>query len=245
MMKKLASVIGFLTIIPARKEDSLKDVVEGIYFFPLVGGFIGLIGGLTAFLTAGHSAGILSGLAALAAITLISGGQHADGLLDLGDAFMHQASKADRIRVMRDSRIGAGGFLLGFFLYALTAVAIANVERIRVIGTLVAVEALAKNSMVFTGFMGFPASNGAGGFFAENLKGKTGLIRVAAASALSLAISSLLMGCLGALLFLFSLLISMAVLQCSKRLLGGLTGDVLGAVGEIARGALLLAGGWR
>jgi adenosylcobinamide-GDP ribazoletransferase len=245
MMDKLASAVGFLTIIPAGNKGSLKEVVEGIYFFPLVGMFIGLIGGLTAFLAAGYSAGILRGLAALAAITFISGGHHADGLLDLGDAFMHQASKADRIRVMRDSRIGAGGFLLGFFLYTLTAVAIANVEKARVVETLAAVEALSKNSMVFTGFMGSPASNGAGGFFAENLKGKTGLIKVAAASALSFTLSSFLMGWLGALLFIFSLIVSVAVLQCSQRLLGGLTGDVLGAVGEITRGALLLAGGWR
>lgn len=246
MLKKLFSTLGFLTIIPVGGSGgSLKEVVEGAYFFPLVGGFIGLMGGLTAFLTAEYSSGILRGVTALAAITFISGGQHADGLLDLGDAVMRQASKADRLKAMRDSRIGAGGFLIGFFLYAMTAATIANLENVRVVGTLAAAEALAKNSMVFTGFMGSPASNGVGKFFAEGLKGKDGLIRVAGASALSLTVSSLLMGWLGVALFAFSLIVSAAILQCSQRLLGGLTGDVLGAVGEIVRGAVLLAVGWR
>lgn len=245
LIKKVIAVFSFLTVIPVtRSVVSLRDMVDGAYLFPLIGGFIGFVGGLIAYVAGGYSVGLLGGFAALGVLVFITGAQHADGLLDFGDAVMHHAPRKERVKVMRDSRVGAGGFLVGFFLYTITALAIANINRSEVIGTLIVAEMVSKNGILFAAFMGNPATRGTGSFFIANLKGRRGFINVLVASILSLVLSTLLLGWIGALYLLLSLAVSVSINQLSKRLLAGLTGDVLGAVNEITRGTVLLVGLW-
>ena len=104
-IKTFRDLLSFLTIIPmGGKEDFIFTTAENMYLFPLIGGFIGLLAGLyffgssiiVAFLLglANHIIALPTGLLAtllpaamtIAFLSVITGLQHFDGLIDFGNA---------------------------------------------------------------------------------------------------------------------------------------------------------------
>ena len=108
-IKTFRDLLSFLTIIPVGgKEDFVFDSAEHMYLFPLMGGFIGVLAA-SYFFGANYilrfPLGLISTFIALptdvlaklavAAMTVafllvITGLQHFDGLIDLGNAFGHR-----------------------------------------------------------------------------------------------------------------------------------------------------------
>ena len=104
-IKTFRDLLSFLTIIPVGgKEDFIFTTAENVYLFPLIGGFIGLLAAAY-FVGSGYIVRFLLGLVnsvialptdflsklAVAAMTVafllvITGLQHFDGLIDLGNA---------------------------------------------------------------------------------------------------------------------------------------------------------------
>ncbi len=105
-IKTFRDLLAFLTIIPAGgKEDFIFTTAEHVYLFPVIGGLIGVLAGAY-FLGANFIVHFLLGAVntlialpvdtlsklAVAAMTVafllvITGLQHFDGLIDLGNAF--------------------------------------------------------------------------------------------------------------------------------------------------------------
>ena len=105
-IKTFRDLLSFLTIIPTGgKEDFIFTTAEHVYLFPIIGGLIGTLAG-TYFLGANVIVQFLLGLVnplvalpidtlsklAVAAMTVafllvLTGLQHFDGLIDLGNAF--------------------------------------------------------------------------------------------------------------------------------------------------------------
>ena len=105
-IKTFRDLLSFLTIIPVGgKEDFIFTTAEHLYLFPLIGAFIGLLGSVY-FVGSSYIIGFLLGLVnlviavptgfllklAAAAMTVafllvLTGLQHFDGLIDLGNAF--------------------------------------------------------------------------------------------------------------------------------------------------------------
>ena len=77
---------------------------------PVAGAAVGLAGALVLALTAklGLPAFLRAGLAT-AALVVATGGLHEDGIADVADGFGGGATRADKLEIMRDSRIGAYG----------------------------------------------------------------------------------------------------------------------------------------
>ncbi len=104
-IKTFRDLLSFLTIIPVGgKEDFIFTTAENVWLFPLLGGFIGLLAGLY-FLGSSVIVGFLLGLMhsfaglptwvfptlvpaamTIAFLSVITGLQHFDGLIDLGNA---------------------------------------------------------------------------------------------------------------------------------------------------------------
>jgi adenosylcobinamide-GDP ribazoletransferase len=121
--KKFATQIlfafGFLSIIPGlgRVQPEADDIGKSSAFFALPGLLLGvlvylviLIPGLSPFTRAVLSVLLLLGM---------TRGLHADGVIDTFDGFLSGKKGQDILQVMRDSRIGALGWVGAFGVYLL------------------------------------------------------------------------------------------------------------------------------
>ncbi len=104
-IKTFRDLLSFFTVIPLGKtEDFVVTTAEYIYLFPVVGAFIGLLGaayfyashllisyvlefiGWFFWVPSGFLLGLIPAVMTLAFLLVLSGLQHFDGLIDLGNA---------------------------------------------------------------------------------------------------------------------------------------------------------------
>lgn len=108
----LAASLGFLTRLPVPEGLPSASLAEAMRSFPLVGA---VIGGLCGLLLAGLAWTGLPELAAaglaLAAVALLTGGLHEDGLADTADGFGGGRDRDHKLAIMRDSHIGTYGVM--------------------------------------------------------------------------------------------------------------------------------------
>jgi cobalamin synthase len=109
-LRLLAVAIGFLTRIPVPKTSiGPGDLRRASAFFPLVG--LGVAGVGIAVRAAAEpiwGAGVAT-VAAVAAMIVVTGALHEDGLADTADGLWGAWDPAGRLAIMRDSRIGTYG----------------------------------------------------------------------------------------------------------------------------------------
>ena len=89
-----------------------RRLADGLWSFPLVGVIVGSIGGIG--LMAASSFGLHPLTCALIAFGLVmvaTGALHEDGLADVLDGFGGAGSAKDKLKIMKDSRIGSFGVL--------------------------------------------------------------------------------------------------------------------------------------
>lgn len=210
--------------------------------FPVVGAGIGAAGGGVLWLAAGAGLGPeICALLALACMALLTGALHEDGLADLADG-LGAADREKRLAIMADSRLGTYGALALIFSVGLRTAALASLPGpLTAAAALVAAGALSRAVTVPSLAM-LPAARTGG------LADRAG--RPAAATALlalglgvAAAIGGLLpvatdMGCLGTVAV--SLVAGLFMVWAMWALLGGHTGDGLGAQQQVTETVLYL-----
>lgn len=124
---------AFLTRLPLGPrgedwgEDGKRPLAEAARVFPLVGAAIGAVSGLTLYLAFELGLHPLAcALLALLVGVLLTGALHEDGLADVADGFGGGKSAADKLKIMRDSRIGVYGVLAVVFSIGLRASALSG-----------------------------------------------------------------------------------------------------------------------
>jgi len=123
ILYQLAAAITFFTRIPIWKviDIPVENYSKIIYFWPLTGW---ITGGITAASWLGFSMvfpPILSIILAFAVRILLTGGFHEDGLGDFFDGFGGGKTKAEILRIMKDSHIGSYA-LIGMIFYYFTLI---------------------------------------------------------------------------------------------------------------------------
>jgi adenosylcobinamide-GDP ribazoletransferase len=204
--------------------------------WPLTGAFVGLVGWLVAI--AGEALGLMAPAAAiltLAAMALLTGAMHEDGLADTADGLLGGRTRARRLEIMRDSRIGSFGAL------ALILTVLMRWQALTVLLTfdqglaLIGVMALSRLPMALI-MAALPHARGDG---LAVLTGRPDGPCVAAAAALALVLAALTTGPLSPLLLLAALITATLVGAISAARIGGQTGDVLGAAAMLSEAVLL------
>ncbi len=236
VIKELKNLLSFLTIFPvAMDKDMLADCAKGMWAFPLIGAFIGLIAGVFGWVAHYFGLGIVVGGLVLAALLLITGLHHTDGLLDFGDGVMAHGTAEHKIEVMHDQLTGAGGLSIGIMTMLITALAIGQLKIGLLVGGIIAVEASAKLSMVVMAWAGKSAHQGMNSPFLETMHGLKGDILLIVALAISFAIALPLLRWAGAFVVLAGVITSLVMTGVAHRHFNGVTGDVFGATNEITR----------
>ncbi len=98
--------------VPAGRIDPRRPVAASAWCWPLIGLGLGLAAGSIGLVALGLGlpAGLAAGLV-LAALMLLTGALHEDGLADSFDGLWGGDDRTSRLEIMRDSRIGTYGLL--------------------------------------------------------------------------------------------------------------------------------------
>jgi adenosylcobinamide-GDP ribazoletransferase len=251
-MNKFLIALQFLTIIPVGKNMNMNetDIAKSSSVFVLVGLIQGIILIITAYL-AGRvfHPDLVTGIILLVYV-LSNGGFHLDGLADTFDAIAAKsestsnADKQKRLLILKDSVVGPIGVTAIIFALGLKYLSLRNLTHFFTFSyysSLFFLPVIPKWTMVISMFYGKPArEDGLGRIFINKIGFKdiaiTTLILLLLLTLPQLFFSDYIPG--GQYIFYAVLLVTMYCL-CRVLILffdkkfGGLTGDTLGAIGEI------------
>ena len=232
--------VALLTRIPVpQPADATPDrMARAQRAFPLVGAIVGLATGLVDRCLLGIGIPELAAAAiALGAGALLTGALHEDGLADVGDGFGGGRDREKKLAIMRDSRIGAYGVLVLLVSFVAKCSALASLPIGEIIPALIVAHALARAAIpVVTANMPFAREDGLG-----RSAGRPEPANAVIAAVIAIVIALL---CLPVGIALLAVLVTaasaaaMAVL--AWRQIGGVTGDVFGAIEQTTETAVML-----
>ncbi len=240
MIGNLKAALQFLTIVPIGKTSG--SIGPGmVACFPVAGLVIGgLLALLDAVLQHVFPLSIVS-LIDIVFLVVITGALHLDGLADTADGLFSHRTSEDALRIMKDSRIGAMGVLAMVCVLAIKWAGIFHLHEYRWL-YLVVIPAYARGAFtvaIYSLKYIRPEGGTAGQLFSGNMR-----ITELAWLLVPVTISAL-MGLKGIILIGVFVGIIMLVNRYYKKKLGGITGDMLGALGEVTEaGLFLVAGTW-
>jgi adenosylcobinamide-GDP ribazoletransferase len=231
----LLSAFALLTRLPLPNHQSTG--AASAWAWPLVGAVLGALGATLA--SAALWLGVTPGVTAvliLALSAMLTGGLHEDGLSDTADGLYGGWTKARRLEIMKDSRVGSYGVLA---LVLVTLARWSALTAVLVFGghwaALVATGALSRAPMALVMAL-LPNARGEGLSHATGRPSPaTSLVALVLATAVAVSLTGwtavpLVFAALGA-----AILLAISAL----RRIGGQTGDVLGASQQLAEVACL------
>jgi len=240
-MGSLILAVRFLTIVPVPGRDDLAPSALGraAWWFPVVGLALGvLLAGAGRFLD--HlTPPLISSTLLVAGWKIATGGIHLDGLADSLDG-LAGSSQERRLAIMQDSRIGvfgAVGLVLVLVLFVAAVLELPEPVRARL---LVLAPMVGRVTPLLAASWLPPATpgRGLGAAFASGLSPWAAL----ALGIGSLLLAAWLLGPLGPAIVVAAWVAALLWAAFVARRLGGITGDVLGAVVELGElGALVSA----
>ena len=226
-----------LTRLPggAHPHDD-RGLGRSVPWFPAVGAVVGALSGAVYWALHGPLGPPLAAVLAVVASAAATGGFHEDGLADTADA-LGGSTRARRLEIMKDSRVGVFG-VLALVLSALVRVlAVSSLAPVDGLVALVAAHMLGRATAV--AMMGAaPAVNdtGLGHSYAAHLPRAWTVVAVVVSAAVAASL-----GLPGAVSLAAAAAGAVLVWVIARRAFGGTTGDVLGAVEQVAEMAVLLS----
>jgi adenosylcobinamide-GDP ribazoletransferase len=219
------------------------DLSPALAWFPLIGAAVGAVAGalragLDRFL--GHPP---STVIAIAALVLLTGALHQDGLADTFDGLGVRGDRARRLSVMRDSAVGAFGVLALILWALLLFTALDPLTSSHALRALIAAGATGRLGALLHGALAPPArADGLGAGL--HVRACPMVIATVLALALAIAAAGPTRGALAAVVAGAVAALSAAL---ARSALGGSTGDTLGAAVALSELGVCLAlmASWR
>ncbi len=237
----LVRATRFLTRLPTPPDARFPPdgVDRSARYFPLVGQLVGLLCA-GAWLAAGRLwPGLPAAVLAVAVGVLVTGALHEDGLADTADGLGGGRDREHRLTIMKDSRIGAYGALTLILVIALRIALLAGMTPRAGALALIVAHGGARAAAVIV----MTALPYAGDPHAAKIKPAPGDVTWPEAG-LALALGAWPLVGLGLARAILAVSLAAATTAGmalnARRLIGGVTGDVLGAVEQLAEVALLM-----
>jgi adenosylcobinamide-GDP ribazoletransferase len=233
----MVAALQFLTIVPplVRRLFSNAELGNSVACFPLVGLLLGCgLAVLDLALRIMLPTEVATALV-LAVWVVATGGLHIDGFLDSCDALLGGRTPEERLRILRDERVGAFAVAGGILLMLLKFAALASLHQSA--GAIVLACVLGR-WMITLAMLLFPYGwpSGLGRVMKDHAGPRQGVI----ATLFTLAAVVAIAPAWGAIAVLATLAVSALTVRFSLRRLPGLTGDIYGAVCELSEAAVLV-----
>jgi adenosylcobinamide-GDP ribazoletransferase len=253
-IKTFRDLLAFLTIIPLGKtDDFVVTSAEALFLFPLIGGFIGLLGAgyfqgcnylmsyILAFINsvvqipAEFLLRFLPAVMTLSFLLVLTGLQHFDGLVDLGNA-IGLGNLKERREAAHAWIVSHKGAFLAIFIEWLAVLGLFFMNVDFGMMAVIVAEVAAKLSMVTIVWLGKPTHTGLGSIFLEMAKRNRNIV----AYFIAALIVYPLLGLTGIGVVLTSVLVGVVMERVALTIFGGVSGDMIGATNEITRTVILV-----
>jgi adenosylcobinamide-GDP ribazoletransferase len=248
-IKTFRDLLAFLTIIPVGKtEDFVSTSARRMYLFPLMGALIGILGA-GYFLCCGVVVSYLASAAnfvfhiptellqsalppamTLAFLLVLTGFQHFDGLIDLGNAIGLKRVE-DRREIAHRWVVTYKGALLAICVEFSAFAGLFFLRGSAAVATLIVAEVAAKLAMVTIVWVGEAAHQGLGSRFISQARRNRNIVGYIT----SFAIGFFLLGLAGLLAVAIVVFFGLFMESVAKSVFGGVSGDMIGATNEAAR----------
>ncbi|GGD40529.1 adenosylcobinamide-GDP ribazoletransferase [Sinisalibacter lacisalsi] len=234
----IAEALALLTRLPMPAQTEHRGA-QAAWAWPLAGVAVALLAGLAGWgaLTLGLPVALAAGLI-LATQVAATGALHEDGLADSADGLWGGQTRARRLEIMKDSRIGSYGVLALILSIGLRWSALAAIlDAGALFAPLIAVAVLSRAPMAVL-MAALPNARGDG--LAQSVgRPAQDSATLGVLVALALAFAILGWGTLAPILWAAFAVIALAAIARAK--IGGQTGDILGATQQVAEIAALAA----
>ncbi len=243
-MKRLLVALQFLTRvpIPVPGEVETRDLGRSMLCFPLAGAILGLVLAGAYLLLGAVLPPLATSVVVVLLLSALTGGLHLDGLADTFDGFYAGRTRERVLEIMKDSHVGVMGAAAIAGDLLLKSALLAGIPREAAPWVLVAAPALSRWTLVL-------GAHGAGSARGSGL-GRDFIAGLGRAELFGATIVAVILGG-GALLWIDIRLCLTACLAAAvlaylwakfvERRIGGMTGDTLGALNEMAEVAVLFA----
>jgi adenosylcobinamide-GDP ribazoletransferase len=236
--------------VPAPRRVTRTEAALAMALAPVVGLGLALLAGAVLlagrYWLGGDVEPVLAAALAVASLAWLTGGLHLDGLADVADGLGSRRPAQQALEVMRRSDVGPLGVVALVVVLVLQVAALARATALGA-GTesLVLAVVTARASMALACTRGIPAArpDGLGAAVAGSLPrtaAAAGVLALLALAWLSGSRDAEVGGARAVVAVLVGLLLAGWLLARCVRRLGGVTGDVLGAVGEVATTMVLV-----
>ena len=249
----LRDALGLFSVLPVRAAPAIgrRKAVRAVLWLPVAGALLAVpaAGVLLVVEAGGHSAPrrLLGAALAVGVLALLTGGLHLDGLADTADGLGSRRPRDEALAIMRRSDVGPFGVAALLFTILVQITALATVSPgWPGAGAVLLAAVTGRVAVVLATGPGSPAAR-PDGFGALVAAATTARARVAAGAALlvvaagtAAVVSGPVAALRAAAAVLAGLLAAGLLRRIAVRRLGGLTGDVFGALIEVAAATALL-----
>jgi len=241
---RLAITLLTAVPLPGRSADGpaipdRRTVAAALYWAPAVGLALGAAAaGVLLGCRAGRAGPFLGAVLAIGLLALLTRGLHLDGLADLADGLGSRKPAEQALEIMKRSDIGPFGVVTLVLVVLVQVAALARADQTgRGPVAIVAAAVAARLAVMLACRHGVPAArdDGLGAMVAGTVHPLAGTLLTAAALVGSAAAGWIYADAIAA-----GLVFSFALSVLAVRRLGGITGDVLGALAETTTAVCLV-----
>ena len=229
---------SFLTRIPLHRAGAEPNMSDAVPWFAAVGVVLGALQGAIYVGLYEVSTPALAAALSAAVLGQITGAFHHDGLADMADAFGGGWTVERRLEILNDSRLGTYGVTALIFVIVAEIAALSALAGWLAFAAAVAAHGISRAVASFMMIIARPArDSGLGvdyltGLSRTKVIGVSLLVAAAAVVVFGVAALPILLAAYGS----GALIVRLAI---SK--IGGISGDVLGAIQQVSKIAVLVA----
>ncbi len=233
-MNDMISALTLLTAvpIPARWSQSTRPLGNSLAWFPVIGLLLGVALVLALLLARAVLPNQVAATLVVALWAGLTGALHLEALADCGDGLAVTASPERRQEIMHDPHVGAFGVVAVVLVLSVKFAAVASLDDV---WFLILAPILARWAMVLAATFPLARNTGMAVLFREGF-GRWQLL----SATVWAAVASAAFGWRGLGAFLMAGAVVLLFARMARNRLGGMNGDVYGAIGEVVEAAILV-----
>ncbi|MEL6960525.1 MAG: adenosylcobinamide-GDP ribazoletransferase [Pseudomonadota bacterium] len=239
-LSDIPAAIGLLTRLPVPVDGEAAQARShrAPWAYPLAGLAVALVAGLIGqiALWVGLPPVLVAGLA-LTSSVIVTGALHEDGLADAADGLWGGWTRDRRLEIMKDSRIGAYGVLALILSLGLRWSALMLLIEAGALWPALIAAGMGGRAMMVPLMARLPHARSDG---LSHSVGQPTLTTSRVAEVLGLCGVGLCWGVSGAIVFAIMLAVATGCAMIARAKIGGQTGDILGATGQMVEIAILI-----